>query len=97
VGAVLGHVRAPDGGGVLAVVTLVDPDGREADRAVTAADGSFRLGPPHAGDYVLVATPRDGAATAYGPQADRVAVDGGPRSLDLVLTPRSVAPLPTAT
>jgi hypothetical protein len=46
---------------------------------------------------VLVATPRDGAAAAYGPRADRVAVDGGAHALELVLRPRSPAPAPTRT
>ncbi|GLZ43938.1 MFS transporter [Actinomycetospora sp. NBRC 106375] len=87
-GTVLGHVLAPDGAGLHAVVTLVGHDGQEAARAVTGDDGAFHLGPPRSGDYVLVATPRDGAATAFSPRADRVSVNGGPAAMDLVLRPR---------
>ncbi|GAA4782198.1 MFS transporter [Actinomycetospora chlora] len=84
---VRGHVLAPGGEGVHAVVTLVDPDGREAARALTDDDGGFHLA-PREGTYLLVATPRDGAVGTYGPRADRVAVDGGPQALDLVLQVR---------
>jgi hypothetical protein len=92
--AVAGRVHDPDGAGIDAVVTLVDHAGRQAARGDTDVDGRFRVG-VRPGEYLVEATPRHAAAGAYGPEAGRVAVGAGTAPLDLVLHPRSAAPLHT--
>ncbi|MEW2625341.1 MFS transporter [Streptomyces sp. NPDC048106] len=63
-----------------AVVTLIDVRGRQLDRAVSGADGTYTLSVPGAGTYVLI-----GAAGSRQPQAVTVLVGEDPVVCDLVL------------
>jgi uncharacterized membrane protein YgaE (UPF0421/DUF939 family) len=54
---VYGRVRTADGAGVgFAVLTLIDPRGQQAGRAVADADGTYTLDAPAAGTYLLLAS-----------------------------------------
>ncbi|HYZ55551.1 MAG TPA: carboxypeptidase regulatory-like domain-containing protein [Streptosporangiaceae bacterium] len=66
---VRGRVRGPDGAGVLAAVTLIDPRGRQVARTVTDADGGYWLDAPTAGAYILLAS-----AGSHRPAASTVIV-----------------------
>ncbi|NKI42371.1 MFS transporter [Streptomyces physcomitrii] len=79
---ITGHVRgaehAPVAGGA---VTLTSLAGRQAGRAFTGPDGSYKLTAPGPGTYVLIA-----AAGRYQPQAATVVVAGEPVTYDLLLS-----------
>lgn len=75
-----GTVRAPDGPGPAATVTLISPQGRQLGRALTGADGRFELSAPEAGAYVLIA-----AAEGRRPQATAVIAGAEPVAHDIVL------------
>ncbi|MGI5224665.1 MFS transporter [Actinoallomurus sp. CA-142502] len=80
--AVGGRVRGA--GGVPlpgATITLVEPGGRQLGRATTGDDGSYALGVPAAGSYVLIV-----AADGHQPQAATVTVGGEPLFSELTLS-----------
>jgi hypothetical protein len=66
---VRGRVRGPDGAGVPAALTLIDPLGRPTARAVADANGGYWLDAPAAGTYTLIA-----AAESHRPAASTVIV-----------------------
>jgi EmrB/QacA subfamily drug resistance transporter len=77
-----GHVRGGEGGPVGgAALTLIDLGGRQADRALTGADGSYALRAPGAGPYMLIT-----AADGHQPQAATVVVGAGPLDHDVTLS-----------
>ncbi|WP_143570679.1 carboxypeptidase-like regulatory domain-containing protein, partial [Streptomyces acidiscabies] len=63
-----------------APVTLISLGGRQLDRVVSRADGSYAVDAPGAGSYVLVAS-----AEGYRPQAATVTVGGEPVVYDVLL------------
>ncbi|MDX2964510.1 MSCRAMM family protein [Streptomyces acidiscabies] len=63
-----------------APVTLISLGGRQLDRVVSRADGSYAVDAPGAGSYVLVAS-----AEGYRPQAATVTVGGEPMVYDVLL------------
>ncbi|MER6029934.1 carboxypeptidase regulatory-like domain-containing protein [Streptomyces sp. NPDC001851] len=76
--------RVLDGSGVpvpQAVITLIDIEGRQLDRAATGEDGSYAVGVPRPGTYVLI-----GAAGARQPQAVTVLVGDEDVRCDLALS-----------
>ncbi|MDI5965687.1 MSCRAMM family protein [Streptantibioticus silvisoli] len=75
-----GTVRAPEGSGPAATVTLISPQGRQLGRALTGADGRFELSAPEPGAYVLIA-----AAEGHRPQATAVIAGGEQVTHDIVL------------
>lgn len=77
-----GFVRTADGEPVEgAVLTLLTPGGRQLDRVVALADGSYILAVPGPGTYLLAAT-----ATPYSSGAAHVTVSGdGPVVHDVEL------------
>jgi EmrB/QacA subfamily drug resistance transporter len=78
---VRGNVRGPDGEPLLgAVVTLIDLAGGQVGRTATAPEGSYLIGAPADGTYVLICS--DGPRQ---PQATAVAVGAGILDHDLVL------------
>ncbi|MCD2188861.1 MFS transporter [Actinomycetospora soli] len=79
-----GRVTGPDDEPAPAVVTLVDHAGRQAGRAVADAEGRFRIEPPRAGEFLVIASPRDTGHVA-APRATQVSVHGGAVDVDLVL------------
>jgi EmrB/QacA subfamily drug resistance transporter len=75
--------RVLDGTGVPvphAVIALLDPAGRQLDRATSGEDGGYAVVGPARGSVVLI-----GSATGHQPKADALAVGGAPISHDLVL------------
>ena len=81
-GAVRGRVRRADGTGIAgAALTLIDSAGRQIGRDVSGSDGQYDLPAPETGSYVLIAS-----AGAHQPQASVVSVNGGPVTVDVVLT-----------
>jgi uncharacterized surface anchored protein len=77
-----GHVRGGAGGPLPgAVITLVDADGRQLSRTTSRDDGSYALGVPSAGSYVLIA-----AADGHQPQAATVVVGNEPLFQELALS-----------
>jgi uncharacterized surface anchored protein len=64
-----------------ATITLVEPGGRQLGRVTTKDDGSYALGVPGAGSYVLIV-----AADGHQPQAATVTVGAEPIRYDLVLS-----------
>ncbi|MFI9251898.1 MFS transporter [Streptomyces sp. NPDC053069] len=64
-----------------AVITLIDVEGRQLDRAVSAEDGGYAVSVPRPGTYVLI-----GAAGARQPQAVTVLVGNEPVGCDLALS-----------
>ncbi|AHH16148.1 putative multidrug resistant protein, MFS superfamily [Nocardia nova SH22a] len=76
-----GRVRREDGHPVAdAVLTLIDQRGHQVSRARTDEDGSFAIGAPGAGNYVLIAS-----AGAHRPAAVNVSVGDRDRPLELIL------------
>lgn len=65
-----GTVRTANASLSAAVIQLVDTAGREIERAVTDADGTFRMPIPAAGQFLLLAT-----AEGYQPVIDLVDAD----------------------
>jgi MFS family permease len=82
-----GRVIGPDATPTPAVLTLVDGAGRQAGRAVSDDDGHFRIEPPSAGDFLVIATPQ-GSDGSVAPRATQVSVSSVPVDLDLVLDRR---------
>jgi uncharacterized membrane protein YccC len=77
-----GHVRGGAGGPLPgAVITLVDASGRQLGRATSGEDGSYALGVPSAGSYVLIAT-----ADGHQPQAAAAVVGNEPLFQELALS-----------
>ncbi|MFI9061940.1 MFS transporter [Streptomyces sp. NPDC053429] len=80
--AVRGYVRGAESTPVpRAAVTLISLAGRQLDRSVARADGSYAVDAPGSGSYVLIA-----AADGYQPQASTVVVNGEPVSYDILLS-----------
>ncbi|MCF4140002.1 MMPL family transporter [Streptomyces sp. Tue 6430] len=81
-----GQVRDPAGGPVEgAAVTLMSAGGRQLDRVVSLADGSYILSVPAPGTYLLATTAR-----AYASRARQVLVAGEPLVVDVELEPGEV-------
>ncbi|MBE8474311.1 MMPL family transporter [Streptomyces justiciae] len=79
--AVHGFVRDEDGEPVEgASVTLLSRGGRQLDRVVSLADGSYIVSVPAPGTYLLAAT-----AASYGSRAGHVVVGEGPLVYDVEL------------
>ncbi|MFI8530642.1 MMPL family transporter [Streptomyces aquilus] len=79
--AVHGFVRDEDGAPVEgAAVTLLTRGGRQLDRVVSLADGSYIVSVPAPGTYLLAAT-----AASYGSRAGHVVVGEGPLVYDVEL------------
>jgi EmrB/QacA subfamily drug resistance transporter len=79
---VTGHVRRQDGSSVTgAALTLIDQRGRQVARATGNGDGSYSVGTPGNGTYVLIVS-----ASGHQPQASSVVVNGSPAKLDVTLT-----------
>ncbi|MFC8346248.1 MMPL family transporter [Streptomyces sp. NPDC057280] len=79
--AVHGFVRDEDGQPVEgAAVTLLTRGGRQLDRVVSLADGSYIVSVPAPGTYLLAAT-----AASYGSRAGHVVVGDGPLVYDVEL------------
>jgi EmrB/QacA subfamily drug resistance transporter len=64
-----------------AVLTLIDPSGRQIGQTSTAAEGTYRLSAPASGPYVLIA-----AAAGYEPKAASITVQSAELEFDLALT-----------
>ncbi|MFD3620259.1 MMPL family transporter [Streptomyces sp. NPDC058676] len=79
--AIHGFVRTADGEPVLeAAVTLLSAGGRQLDRVVSLADGSYIVSVPGPGTYLLATT-----APSYGSRARHVVVGDGPLVCDVEL------------
>jgi EmrB/QacA subfamily drug resistance transporter len=79
---VTGHVRRQDGTSVPgAALTLIDQRGRQVARGIGNPDGSYRIGTPGNGTYVLIVS-----ATGHQPQASSVVIGGRPAKVDITLT-----------
>ncbi|QWF80776.1 MFS transporter [Amycolatopsis sp. CA-230715] len=80
---IAGHIRRQDGSSVAgAALTLIDQRGRQVGRATGGGDGSYSVGTPGPGTYVLIVS-----APGHQPQASSVVVNAGaPAKLDLTLT-----------
>ncbi|TWG04486.1 EmrB/QacA subfamily drug resistance transporter [Streptomyces brevispora] len=80
--AVHGVVRGAEGAPVeQAAVTLISLDGRQLGISVSQADGSYGLGAPGAGSYVLIAS-----ADGFQPQASTVVVAEEALTYDILLS-----------
>ncbi|MFI1615576.1 MFS transporter [Streptomyces lydicus] len=80
--SVHGFVRNAEGHPVpRSAVTLISLSGRQLGRAVAQANGSYVLGAPGAGSYVLIA-----AADGHQPQAATVVVGDSPYGYDILLS-----------
>ncbi|MEU5762394.1 MFS transporter [Nocardia sp. NPDC047648] len=76
-----GYVHREDGRPVpAAALTLIDQHGRQAARTGGGADGSYLLGAPDAGGYVLIVS-----AAGHQPAAVNVTVGDRPQQLDITL------------
>jgi EmrB/QacA subfamily drug resistance transporter len=79
-----GRVRDHDGSILpMVAITALSAQGRQVGRARSADDGAYRLGVPHAGNYVLIA-----AAPGREPEAATVHVHERPVRHDILLTER---------
>nr|WP_245568748.1 MFS transporter [Nocardia concava] len=79
--SVSGCVHREDGQSVPdAVLTLIDQRGHQVSRAIGEPDGSYRIGVPRAGGYVLIVS-----AFGYQPAAVSISVGGRPHVLDVQL------------
>jgi EmrB/QacA subfamily drug resistance transporter len=79
---VTGHVRRHDGTSVSgAALTLINQSGRQVARGIGNPDGSYRVGTPGDGSYVLIVS-----ANGHQPQASSVIIGGGPAKVDITLT-----------
>jgi EmrB/QacA subfamily drug resistance transporter len=79
---VTGHVRRQDGTSVPgAALTLIDQRGRQVARGIGNQDGSYRIGTPGDGTYVLIVS-----APGHQPQASSVLIGGRPAKVDITLT-----------
>jgi EmrB/QacA subfamily drug resistance transporter len=80
--AIGGRIRGTGGTALPgAIVTLVELGGRQLGRVTTKEDGSYEVGVPAAGSYVLIV-----AADGHQPQAATVTVGGEPLFYELALT-----------
>ncbi|WP_329246483.1 MFS transporter [Actinoallomurus sp. NBC_01490] len=80
--AVGGRIRGAGGAPLPgATITLVELGGRQLGRATTGDDGSYALGVPAAGSYVLIV-----AADGHQPQAATVTVGDEPLFYELALS-----------
>jgi protocatechuate 3,4-dioxygenase beta subunit len=80
--AVEGRIRGAGGAPLRgATITLVELGGRQLGRATTGDDGSYALGVPTAGSYVLIV-----AADGHQPQAATVTVGDEPLFYELALS-----------
>jgi hypothetical protein len=80
--AIAGRIRGAGGTSLPgAVVTLVELGGRQLGRVTTKDDGSYEVGVPAAGSYVLIV-----AADGHQPQAATVTVGDAPLFYELALT-----------
>ncbi|MDN3355641.1 MFS transporter [Actinomadura sp. DC4] len=80
--AIGGRIRGAGGTPLSdAVITLVELGGRQLGRVTTKDDGSYDLGVPAPGSYVLIA-----AADGHQPQAATVTVGGEPLFYELTLS-----------
>jgi MFS family permease len=77
-GRVLGAERVPVAG---AAVTLISLGGKQLGRAVSRDDGSYDVGAPGSGSYVLIAS-----SEGYQPQASTVVVADEPVAYDVLLS-----------
>ncbi|NKY86715.1 MFS transporter [Nocardia veterana] len=76
-----GHIRRADGQPVPgAVLTLIDQRGHQVSRATAADDGSYRIGAPDSGGYVLIV-----AAPGHQPAAVNVTAGQEPAAVDVTL------------
>jgi hypothetical protein len=81
-----GHVRRSVGGTIgRAIMTLIDPSGRQVGRAVSGDGGRYQLAAPGTGAYVLIAS----SASGHQPQASTVTVGSWPTIADVVLRDQS--------
>ena len=79
---VTGRIRGAGGAPLAgAMITLVGPDGRQLGRTATRDDGSYALGVPSAGSYVLIVS-----ADGHQPQAATVTVGAEPLFYELALS-----------
>lgn len=79
---VRGVVRGAEGAPVPgAAVTLISLGGTQLARSVAGAEGSYALGAPGSGSYVLIAS-----ADGFQPQAATVVVGEGPLAYDVLLS-----------
>ncbi|WP_225826745.1 MFS transporter [Streptomyces naphthomycinicus] len=77
-----GFVRGAESAPVpQAAVTLISLSGRQLGRSVAQADGSYAIGAPGAGSYVLIAS-----ADGYQPQASTVLVGEDALAYDILLS-----------
>ncbi|WP_019929189.1 MFS transporter [Nocardia sp. BMG111209] len=77
----IGHIRRDDGHPVpAAVLTLIDPLGRQVARAVCRSDGEYRIAAPDHAGYVLIVS-----ALGHRPAAMSVTVGERPQTLDITL------------
>ncbi|WP_039799909.1 MFS transporter [Nocardia araoensis] len=76
-----GYVHREDGRPVpAAALTLIDHQGRQAARTGGGADGSYLVGAPDAGNYVLIVS-----AAGHQPAAVNVTVGDRPQQCDITL------------
>ncbi|MBL1074860.1 MFS transporter [Nocardia sp. 2] len=79
--SIAGCVRREDGHEIPdAVLTLIDERGHQLSRAIGEADGTYRIGVPRAGGYVLIVS-----ANGYQPSAVTITVGRRPHQLDIAL------------
>ncbi|MQY28686.1 MFS transporter [Nocardia aurantia] len=78
---ITGHIRRDDGHPVpAAVLTLIDPHGRQVARAVARSDGEYRIAAPDHGTHVLIVS-----ALGHRPAAMSVTVGDRAQTLDVAL------------
>lgn len=76
-----GHIRREDGHPVpAAVLTLIDPHGRQVARAMGRSDGEYRVAAPDHGNYVLIVS-----ALGHRPAAVTITLAARPQTLDVTL------------
>ncbi|WLW58449.1 MMPL family transporter [Streptomyces sp. YU58] len=81
-----GFVRTAEGEPVEgASVSLRSPAGRQLDRVVSLADGSYILSVPAPGTYLLATDPLSAEGLSYGSRAREVVVGSGPLVYDVEL------------
>src|SRR5699024_7751997 len=79
--SISGRIRRADSSSVAgAALTLIDQSGKQVGRAVGDDDGSYLIGAPGAGSYVLIV-----AADGHQPQACSLVIRDDPVTLDFVL------------
>jgi EmrB/QacA subfamily drug resistance transporter len=77
-----GYVRRQDGTSVPgAALTLIDQSGRQVARGIGNPDGSYLVGTPGDGTYVLIVS-----AGGHQPEASSVVIGSTPAKVDITLT-----------